>query len=145
MNLNKTRDIIFIICAVIFVAVYSISNLAPIFFPSWYYTQTLSDYGMPYDIPLNNYVDCTSEGDITTLTVTMSNYGKDTLEDIQCNIIDKAGLVASEDSQIVSSLTPLSSDICIFELEGKYKTPLRVEIKYGEHSIKQAVPCYPLI
>lgn len=144
MNLNRIRDIIFIICAVIFVVAYSISNLIPLFFPSWYYAQITAE-SYPYDIPLSIFADCYSENDINTLTVTMSNYAENNLDNIKCNIIDKAGLVTSEDSQVVSDLTPQSSDICIFKLEGKYKTPLRVEVTYDERSIKQAVPCYSSI
>ena len=66
------------------------------------------------------------------------------MENIKCNLVDKADLVSSEDSQVISSLTSQSTDICSFSLEGKYEKPLRVEVVYNEKSIKQVVQCYPL-
>jgi len=144
MSLEKIRDVIFIVCAVIFVVVYSISNLLPIFFPLWYYDQTMT--GMPFfeDAP-SIYADCSSNDDVNMLTITISNYANTDLKNIKCNLVDKGGLVSSEDSQIISSLSSQSTDICSFNLEGKYEKPLRFEVIYNEQSIKQAVQCYPLI
>ena len=147
MSLQKIRDITLIVCAVAFVIVYSISNLTPIFFPSWYYNQTTT--GLPsffsQDIPPSIYADCQSNNNTNTLTITISNYAESDLKDIKCNLVDKGGLVSSEDSQIISSLSSQSTDICSFNLEGKYEKPLRVEVTYNEQSIKQAVQCYPLV
>lgn len=150
MSLEKIRDIIFIVCAVVFVIVYSISNLIPILFPSWYYnlynqsTTGIDSFSQDGYNPPQIYADCQSNNNSNTLTIQIANYAESDVENIRCNLVDKAGLISSEDSQVISSLSSGSTDICSFSLEGKYEKPLRVEVTYNEKSIRQAVQCYPL-
>lgn len=141
MSLKKVRDIVFIICAILFVLAYSISNLLPIFSPSWYYQQSSTYLS---EIPPNVFADCQSNNNTHTLTVSISNPGQNKLEDVKCNLIDKSGLTSPQDSQTILSLGSQSTDICTFELEGLYKKPLRLEVIYGEKSLKLAVQCYPV-
>ena len=143
MRVEKIRDVILIICAIIFVVVYSISTLTPIFMPSFYYQQLTSSYVQ--DAPPSVYADCQTNNNTHTLTITLSNYGQKDLNDIKCNLLDKSGLVSTEDSQTIPSLGVQSTDICIFKLEGTYEKPLKFELVYGKESIKQVAQCYPII
>ena len=144
MSLEKIRDIIFIVCAVVFVIVYSISNLIPIFFSSWYVDQTTSGYpSFSQDFPPSVFADCQTKNNIHTLLITLSNTGQKDLKDVKCNLVDKSGLISTEDSQTISSLGLQSTDICTFKLEGVYEKPLKFEVIYGDQSIKQVVQCYP--
>ena len=114
MSLQKVRDIVFIVCAIVFVIAYSISNLIPIFFSSWYFGQE----SFLQDTPPSIYADCQSSDNTNILTITISNYAGDDLENIKCNLVDKGGLISLEDSQIIPSLSSQSIDICGFNLEG---------------------------
>ncbi len=143
MGIEKIRDMVLIICAIIFVLVYSISMLLPIFMPSFYYQQLTSSYTQ--DVPPSFYADCQTNNNTHTLTITLSNYGQKDLNNIKCNLLDKSGLISTEDSQTIFNLGIQSTDICIFKLDGTYEKPLKFEVVYGDKSIKQVVQCYPII
>ncbi|MBI2576266.1 hypothetical protein HYV84_03560 [Candidatus Woesearchaeota archaeon] len=144
MKLGEKRDIILIICAVVFVSVYSFSSLAPVFLPSWYFNRTTS--GLPSfqaDESPSLFSECLSKNNTHLLTVSITNFRETDLENITCNLLDKGGLISSEESQTISSLSSGSSDICSFSLKGKFGKPLRVEVAYDGKSRKEAVQCYP--
>ncbi|MBI2106400.1 hypothetical protein HYT57_00290 [Candidatus Woesearchaeota archaeon] len=141
MGAEKTRDITITICAIVFVLVYSASTLLPIFLPSFYYEQLSSSYAQGE--ALNAYGDCQTMNNTHMLTITLSNYGQDDLENVRCNLLDKAGLISSEDTQTVSVLGTQSTDTCEFKLDGTYEKSLKFEVVYGDKSIKQVAQCYP--
>lgn len=142
MRFERFRDFVLIVCAVVFTSVFSYSMLTTTnaFSKSDQFLSSFPDYTQ---IPTVDTA-CSSDNNKHTLTATISNtLGQNEFKNIKCNLIDKAGLTSAKDSQIISDLGPQSTDICTFELDGVYKTPLRLEVFYNEKSIKQAVECYP--
>ncbi|MBI2665895.1 hypothetical protein HYX12_04705 [Candidatus Woesearchaeota archaeon] len=140
MKIKEIRDIVLIVGVLVYVLTFSFISLVPTLFPNWYYEMVSFSQN-----PLQISPQCVSAQDEThSLRVTVWNYGLEDVEDLACRVTDTSGLtLTSEESQTIGALGTQSSDICMFDLTGTYKKPIRVVVTYGDKVMKQAVDCYP--
>ena len=140
MRTEKARDIVLIICAVVFVLVYSVINLFPFFYSLSYYDSNSAD---EYESSPSVVSYCDSTTNLAhTVIISVDTYGVD-ISNVNCELIDKAGLVSSVDNQVIGDLTSGSQDDCIFKLTGNYESPVKVKVTCGEQGkyITQSIAC----
>jgi len=138
MNSAKFRDYTLSICAIIFVLIFTLSNLYGIFSLSSIFSD-MKGFGQS---DLGIISSCEYRQDRYILSINLDNYAADYYNNIDCKIVDSFGLIAAEKQQSIKELPPGSSDICSFDLSGDYTKPVRVEVTYNGKTVRQAVECY---
>jgi|SRR3989344_7085455 len=141
MKTSNFRDIVISIGVIVYVLVYAVYSLAPIVTPQWYYQQMNQGYALGY--PPQIYADCQIRNETASLFITVTNSEQEELNEVVCSIEENGGMIPDEDTKTISSLGVMSSDVCSFNLNGKYESPLKIAVKSGDKSVTQAVNCYP--
>jgi len=115
--------IVFGFCALVFMILtaFSIYNLYNTLVSSW-------DCGYDSNIPYI-YGSCSKFEDNYEVMVEIDNYEKE-LKDIKCELVAKGGLTSDRDEVSLSFISPNSSDLCVFTLNGEPATPVRFRVTY---------------
>jgi len=134
-KIQAIRDLTIIIGVIIFVIVFSVTNLYTMYqqYDSW---KTFSKESS--ESPISAYASCDSYPEHHAAAIELANNGPEEVKEVKCKIIDAAGLASDSNEQTVENLSPDSI------LKGTPSKPfLRFEVSYNDVSFKTSCQLYP--